>query len=102
MNAQDYRAKVQGVVTDTSQAIAAGATVTLINTKTGIRTAKQSSATGQYVFEYVEPGDYEVDVELQGFTKFVQKNVAIQARGDVTVNAMLRPGSTHESVVVEA
>ena len=100
--AQDYRGKVQGQITDTSRAAVPEAKVTLGNVKTGVQTTRQSNATGQYVFEYVEPGDYQLSVESAGFQIFLQKNISVQGRGDVTVNAVLQPGSTHESVVVDA
>jgi hypothetical protein len=39
-NAQDYRARVQGIVTDPSQGAASGAKMTLRNMGTGVETAK--------------------------------------------------------------
>ena len=41
-------------------------------------------------------------MELQGFKKYIQKAILVQARGDVSVNAMLELGATRESVTVEA
>ncbi len=101
-SAQDVRGRVQGVVTDQSQAVVVGANVTLVNDNTGIAAASQTSPNGQYLFDYVLPGNYTVSVEMQGFRKFVQKNVLVQARGDVTVNTTLETGSTMESITVEA
>jgi hypothetical protein len=100
VSAQDYRAKVQGVVTDTSQAAVAGARVVLANAATGVETVRPSSPTGQYIFDFVEPGTYNVMVEHPGFGKFVEKNVTVQVRGDVTVNVLLKVGSLAESVTV--
>lgn len=76
--AQDYRAKVQGVVTDASQAAIAGAKVTLVNAETGVETVKLSSSSGQYIFDFVEPGNYRVMVEHTGFGRFVEENVVVQ------------------------
>ncbi|MDX1984769.1 MAG: carboxypeptidase-like regulatory domain-containing protein [Bryobacteraceae bacterium] len=100
--AQDVRGRVQGVVTDQTQAVVVGAAVTLVNDNTGIAATAQTGQTGQYIFDFVLPGTYTVSVELQGFRKFVQKNILVQARGDVTVNSMLEAGSTMESITVEA
>ena len=88
-SAQDYRAKVQGVVTDSSQAVVPGATITLGNDNTGVENVKTSNENGHYVFDFVDPGTYTVTVDVPGFTKFVQKNMHGQVRGDVTVNAVL-------------
>ncbi len=98
--AQDYRARVEGVVTDQSKAVIAGATVTLLNVNTGVRTVRETSASGLYLFDLVEPGSYSITVEASGFGKFLQENFPVQARGDVTVNAMLSPGAVSESITV--
>lgn len=100
--AQDTRGKVQGIVTDPSGAVIAGASVTLSNDNTGISTTQQTSAVGQYLFDYVVAGNYTVVVELTGFRRFVNKNVLVQSRADITVNAALDVGSTADSVNVEA
>jgi hypothetical protein len=100
--AQDTRAKVQGLVTDESSAVVAGAVVVLRNENTGVQVQQQSSAAGQYFFDFVLPGTYTVTVELQGFKQFVQRNILVQARGDVTVNAVLQVGNTREAITVEA
>src|SRR6266542_1697782 len=96
--AQDYRARVQGSVTDPSKAVIAGATVTLLNTNTGIRVVRQTTDTGLYLFDLVDPGTYSITVEAAGFGKFVQENITVQTRGDITVNATLTPGAVQESI----
>jgi hypothetical protein len=88
-------ARIEGVVTDESKASIAGANVTLLNTKTGIRVLRQTSDTGLYVFDLVEPGDYTVTIEAAGFTKFIQENITAEMRADITVNATLKTGSVH-------
>src|SRR5688572_3597832 len=100
--AQDLRARVQGLVTDSTQAVIGGATVTLRNDNTAISSQVVTGQTGQYVFDFVLPGTYTVQVEMAGFKAFVQRNILVQARGDVTVNAALEVGAATESVTVEA
>ena len=97
---QDYRGRIQGLVTDQSNAAVAGCNVTLANVNTGIRVVRQTSATGLYLFDLVDPGTYTVTIEATGFSKFIQENIVVQTRGDVTVNAMLRPGAVQESITV--
>ena len=98
--AQDFRATIQGLVTDTSQAVVVGATVTLQNVGTGVQAVKQTNETGRYRFDYVDPGSYTVSVQMGGFAKFVQENIQAQARGDITVNAELKTGGVSETVTV--
>jgi len=100
MSGQDYRAKVQGVVTDATQAVVMGAKVTLTNVNTGIVAQKETGPNGLYVFDFVEPGTYTLAVEQPGFNKFVRENILVQVRGDVTVNPVLAVGNVSEQVTV--
>ena len=61
--AQDTRARVQGTVTDSTSAVVVQATVTLINTETGVRATQASNSAGAYLFDLVLPGTYTVSVE---------------------------------------
>ncbi|MCC6590052.1 MAG: carboxypeptidase regulatory-like domain-containing protein [Bryobacterales bacterium] len=100
--AQDYRAKIQGIVTDSTDAAVVNAQVTIRNTGTGIVAVRPTGANGAYLFDNVEPGTYVVSAELTGFSKQVQENVLVQTRADVTVNFSLKPGQMVETVTVSA
>jgi hypothetical protein len=76
--AQDYRARVQGVVTDASQAVVVGARVILRNENTGVENTRITNETGHYFFDFVEPGTYTVIVEMQGFRRFVSASIPVQ------------------------
>jgi hypothetical protein len=97
---QDYRARVQGIVTDASQAAIPGANVTLRNLGTGTSKETTTSEIGQYLFDFVEPGEYSLTVEASGMTRFVQERFGVQVRGDVTINASLSVGNVTEQVTV--
>jgi len=99
---QEYRGRIQGSVKDQSNAVVVGATVTLRNVKTGVETVTKSNETGNYLFPLVEPGLYTLTVELTGFARFVQENISLGTRGDITVDAVLRPGAVQETVTVSA
>lgn len=100
MFSQDYRGRVQGSVTDPSGAAIPGATVTLSNINTGVEVVRESDAYGNYRIDFVEPGSFHVIVEAAGFNRFVQENVTVQTRGDVTVNAVMTLGDVTESITV--
>ncbi|MCW5982897.1 MAG: TonB-dependent receptor [Bryobacteraceae bacterium] len=93
---------MQGIVTDATQAVVVGAAVTLHNNNTGVQTRQDTSTSGQYLFDLVLPGTYSVQVDMDGFKRFVQQNVLVQARGDVTVNVALEVGTAAESITVES
>src|SRR5581483_7692086 len=79
--AQDYRARIEGIVTDQTHAAIAGATVTLRNVNTGTQTVRQTAESGLYLFDLVDPGTYTITIEATGFNKFVQENIVVQTRG---------------------
>ena len=99
-NAQDYRAKVQGLVTDPTQASVVDATVTLKNVNMGVEEVRKSDASGRYVFDFVVPGTYTITVEAAGFQKTNQENIAVLTRGDVTVNVSLKVGDVTQQINV--
>ena len=99
--AQELRGRVQGIVTDSSGAVIPAAAVTLRNINTNVETVRETGPTGQYVFDLVLPGNYELRVEVEGFRSFVQQNILVQTRADVTVNAALEVGAVAETVTVE-
>ena len=98
--AQDYRARLQGTITDASQGIVPNATVTLSNVNTGAAATRQTNESGHYLFDLVEPGSYTIAVEAPGFSKFVREKINLQTRDDLTVDAALRTGSIQETVTV--
>jgi hypothetical protein len=101
--AQELRGSVQGTVTDSTGSVIVGALVTLRNVNTGVSVAKQTSGTGAYLFDFVSPGSYTITVEMQGFRTYVQENILVQTRSDVTVNAKLELGQVTEAIrVVES
>jgi len=100
LTGQDYRGKLQGLVTDTTDASIAGVKVTIRNTGTGVSATRDSGANGAYLFDNVEPGTYIVSAELAGFSKQQQEGVLVQTRADVTVNFNLKPGALVETITV--
>ncbi|MBI4902784.1 MAG: carboxypeptidase regulatory-like domain-containing protein [Acidobacteria bacterium] len=99
--AQDYRGKLQGIVTDPAGAALPGAMVTLRNTDTGVNTTRHTGGDGRYVFDFVESGQYTVSVEAASFKRFEQRGITVQNRGDITVDARLALGAVSESITVE-
>ena len=98
--AQEYRARVQGVVSDSTGARVVGAAVTLTNNGTGVKEARQTDDTGHYLFDLVPPGTYTVEVQAAGFAKSMHADVLVQSRADVTVDSTLKVGDSKEVVTV--
>jgi Carboxypeptidase regulatory-like domain/TonB-dependent Receptor Plug Domain len=99
---QGTASRVTGVVTDQSGALVAGATVTLINEGTNTPLTQQTSSSGTYVFDSVQPGTYTVSVEMQGFKKFVSTNNQVTVNLPATVDVALEVGDIANVVTVQA
>ena len=65
-NAQ-FKASVQGTVTDSTGAIVTGATVNLTNNETGQTQEATTNDSGFYRFSSLAPGKYTVTAEREGF-----------------------------------
>jgi carboxypeptidase family protein/TonB-dependent receptor-like protein len=98
---QEYRGRVQGSLTDETQLVVPGAQVTLRNDATGVSVTRTTGPEGRYLFDYVDPGTYTLTAELSGFATVVQRNVLVQARGDVTADVMMKVAALSETVTVE-
>ncbi len=99
---QEYRGRVQGSLTDETQLAVPGAQVTLRNDATGVSVTRTTGPEGRYLFDYVDPGTYTLTAELSGFATVVQRNVLVQARGDVTADVTMKVASLAETVTVES
>jgi hypothetical protein len=97
---QDYRAKVQGAVQDSSGGTIPGAEVSLTNINTGVSATRVANDTGAYIFDFVPPGIYRLSVAMPGFKTVTQENIVVQVRGDVTVNMELPVGEISDHVTV--
>lgn len=102
VRAQLYTSNIVGTVTDASGGLVPGAKVTLHNTNTGVDTETQTNEAGDYVFQYLHPGDYSLTVEASGFKKFVRENISLEMYAKLSVNVTLEPGSVTQSVTVRA
>src|SRR5215475_8346622 len=96
--AQGTTSRVTGVVTDSTGAAVAGATVTLTNEGTNASVTTQTSNSGAYTFDLIQPGTYTVMIERQGFKKFLSKGNAATINQPVTVNVTLETGDVAATV----
>ena len=79
LSAQTVTGMITGSIADPSGLAVAGATVTLTNEATGVRRVQNSSATGDFVFSAVLPGQYTVAVEAKGFKRVEKQHLNITA-----------------------
>src|SRR6266496_4419634 len=73
--AQDYRAKVQGIVTDASQGAVDNARVSLRNVNINIEATKVTDSTGHYLFDFVLFLIYTATAEASSLSQLVALRV---------------------------
>ena len=94
-----FRAAVQGTVTDAAGAIVPGASVTLTSKETGKSQTTTASDDGFYRFAGLAPGSYTLAVEQQGFNKRTQ-DVTVNSEGTQGLDVTLTTGTVEETVEV--
>jgi hypothetical protein len=95
-------ASLFGTVTDAQAAVVPGATITIVNTATGLTRSAVSDTSGGYVFTLLPVGSYNVTVEQPGFRKYERPNILLRANENIRVDIKLDIGNVQETVTVEA
>jgi len=95
-----YRASIQGTVTDPQGSVVTGAAVTLTNEETGQVLQTETNENGIYNFNGLPPSRFTITVEKTGFKTKVTKGVGVIAEQANGVNLQLEVGATTESVTV--
>src|SRR5258706_7285434 len=100
--AQKFTASSRGTVTDTSNAVIAGAKVTLKNEETGLNRTMTTNTAGNFSFPDLPVGSYRVEVEFTGFKTAVRTKIGISVADVRAVDIQLSTGELSETVSVEA
>jgi hypothetical protein len=95
-----YRASIQGVVTDTQGAAVSEATVTLQNEETGQTYKATSGNDGVFNFNGLPPSKFTITVEKTGFKTTKITGFGVIAEQANAVNVQLELGQVSESVTV--
>ena len=98
-SAQNATGAIIGTVTDPSGAVIANATVTATNSDTGATRTASTGNLGTFRFENLQPGEYQVKAEAQGFSTQTQK-LAVRVANTTTSNFAMSIGQSSEVVEV--
>jgi len=98
---QATTAEINGRVTDTQGGVLPGVTVTARNTATSYSRAVVTNENGVYLLSLLPPGNYDVEIELAGFTT-VKRTVPLTVGAASTVNATMQVGAIQENITVQA
>src|SRR5260370_9443804 len=96
------QSRLDGVVTDSTGAMIAGATVIARNVATGVAYTAKSNESGVYTLPFLPPAEYELTCELPGFKKAVRGGVMLETASSQSVNLRMEVGDVTETVAVNA
>ncbi len=102
LGAQSTTGSIQGTVKDKQDAVVPGAAVTIRNVQTNASRTAVTDGNGGYRFLNVPVGDYELTVELSGFSKHVRSGLTLSLNQDAVVDVQIQPAGVSENVEVRA
>jgi hypothetical protein len=91
--------EIKGTVTDSSNAVIAGAIVAALNVETGVRTTTLTNRDGIYDMPSVPPGEYTLTFTKTGFRDAVHNGISLHV-GTIAVDATLQIGTASQEIVV--
>jgi hypothetical protein len=97
----ETRGNISGTVRD-KEGVVPGATVKIVSTDTNLTQTRVTNDRGYYEFPLLQPGDYRIDVEMQGFKKSSRTGVNIALAQSVTADFTLEVGQVSEQITVSA
>ena len=101
-HSQTFRGSINGAVSDQTGAALAGAVVKATDTGTGIALTTVTTAEGQFSFQDLPPGAYQVAVTASGFTPVTVDKIPVTAGAIYTLPVTLRVGQQATAVEVSA
>src|SRR6266849_3847826 len=99
-SAQSTGGRIRGTVTDPSGGAVTGAKLVLTNEANGTQRATESGASGEYIFLEVPVGSYQLEVNQQGFKKYLHKGLVVNLNEVVSLDIALTLGGASEIVEV--
>ena len=94
--------QLTGIITDQTEAVVAGATVTLTDPLTGFTKETQSGPSGLYTISGLNPATYILKITAKGFETYIQNGLVVNVSSTVRADAKLTIGAESQTVTVEA
>ena len=91
---------ISGIVTDSSGAVISGASVTAVNTQTGVKTTVSTDSKGFYSLPVLDVGNYDLEIRQPGFKTYRQTGLVIDANSALKADATLSVGTATEKIEV--
>jgi hypothetical protein len=101
LEAQVTTGAIVGTVSDVN-GVVPGATVTIRETGKNTSATFVTDATGNYAAPFLVPGTYVIEVQVQGFKKWVRDGIILQVNQRARVDVALEVGGLEETTTVVA
>src|SRR5262245_57544876 len=99
--AQPPTGTLSGTIHDTTGAVLPGVNVTIRNVATGAARSVVSDGEGRYRIVNVDPGNYELRAQLNGFRTVIRNPVVISVGGMAQSDIEMSVGALAEAVTVQ-
>src|ERR1700721_17532 len=100
--AQQITGSIRGTVLDPSGAIVQAATVTARQTQTGLIRSAVTDRQGEYVLIELPIGHYQLEVQAEGFQKYLQQGISLDVNETAMVSIHLKLGAETQQIEVNA
>src|SRR5262245_19589031 len=95
-------ATVNGIVTDTSEALIVGARIEIHNLETGLRRDTLANDAGAFSFNFLPVGRYRIAASHAGFGASDRPEIKLDVDQVARIDFKLKPGAVTETVLVTA
>jgi hypothetical protein len=103
VQSQATTASIHGTVADPTGAVLSNATVTVVNTSTGISSSQQTDGKGYFVFPNLHiGGPYTLAVSEEGFQRFIATGIMLDLSSAREIDAQLQIGTSAQTVQVNS
>lgn len=94
------RGTVTGKIVDAAGLVLPGATITLTEKDTGFTRTVVTAETGAYTLPNLDPGTYDVLVEMSGFASTTRTAIPLSAGSELTLDFTMQVAGVQEAVEV--
>jgi hypothetical protein len=91
---------ISGTVRDQSGAAIGGASVTLVNSNTGVRQSASTDGKGTYTFPVLPVGNYFLEVSQSGFKPYRRTGIVLDTNSALLLDVALQVGARTDAVTV--
>jgi len=99
---QGTTSTITGVVTDSTGAVIPGATVTILNQRTGVDFHLETNSAGVYSITSLIPGLYTVTVSHKGFQTYANRDLTLTVNEVLRIDVQMEVGAETQTITVEA